>query len=74
MLEGDEPLQPVALLFILTMCMELLQAFANVMSVRWGWQGATTEGGYCTVQGKFAPSHLPILRSLDTHEAYFAVI
>jgi len=53
-LEEDEPLQPVALLFILAMCMELLQAFTNIMSVRWGWQGATTEGRYCTVQGKFA--------------------
>lgn len=49
-LAEDEPIQPVALLFILAMCMELVQAFANILSVRWAFQGATTEGGYCTAQ------------------------
>jgi len=52
MLADDAPTQPVALLFILAMCMELIQAFAGVMSVRWSWQGATTEGTYCTLQGE----------------------
>lgn len=32
------------------MCMELIQAFSNLMSVRWAFQGATTEGQYCTAQ------------------------
>ena len=50
-LAEDEPLQPVALLFVLAMSMELVQAFANVMNIRWSWQGAATEGTYCTTQG-----------------------
>lgn len=49
-LAEDEPFEPVALLFILAMCMELVQAFANIMSVRWAFQGATTQGNYCTAQ------------------------
>ncbi|KAF8310399.1 hypothetical protein DL93DRAFT_1652724 [Clavulina sp. PMI_390] len=49
-LRTDEPLQPVALLFILAMCMELIQSFANILSARWAFQGATTEGRYCTAQ------------------------
>jgi len=41
----DAPTQSVTLLFILAMCMD-------VMSVWWSWQGATTEGSYCTSQGE----------------------
>ena len=75
-LAEDEPIQPVALLFVLAMCMELVQAFANVMSIRWSWQGAATEGTYCTTQG--TPCfRLPILSHEDTsfdNVAYLAVL
>lgn len=49
-LAEDEPLQPVSILFLLVMFMELIQALGNVLSVRWAFQGATTEGHYCTAQ------------------------
>ncbi|KAF8305771.1 hypothetical protein DL93DRAFT_2089256 [Clavulina sp. PMI_390] len=49
-LPTDEPIQPVAALFLLAMCMELGQAVANIMSIRWAFQSATTEGHYCTAQ------------------------
>lgn len=49
-LAEDAPLEPVAFLFILAMCMELIQSFANILSVRWAFQGATTKGHYCTAQ------------------------
>lgn len=53
-LEDDQPLQPVALLFVLAMVMELIQAFANILSVRWAFEGSVTPGTYCTAQGGFA--------------------
>ena len=75
-LAEDGSTQPVALLFVLAMCMELVQAFANVMSIRWSWQGAATEGTYCTTQG--TPCfRLPILSHEDTsfdNVAYLAVL
>src|ERR1700733_12413970 len=73
-LAEDELIQPVALLFVLAMCMELVQAFANVMSVRWSWQGVATEGTYCTTQGTlFLPSHSVKETSFD-NVAYLAVL
>ena len=51
MLVEDGSTQPVALLFVLAMSMELVQAFASILSIRWSWQGAATEGTYCTAQG-----------------------
>lgn len=32
------------------MFMELIQSFANILSIPWAFQGVTTEGRYCTAQ------------------------
>lgn len=50
----DDRVQPVAVLFILAMIMELVQAFSLMLTARWPIDGATVEGNYCTAQGEFA--------------------
>lgn len=59
------PVQPVAILFILAMVMELVQAFSLMLTVKWPIYGAAVEGSYCGAQGgcEFDNERVVIARS-----------
>ncbi|KAF9510012.1 hypothetical protein BS47DRAFT_1396408 [Hydnum rufescens UP504] len=48
----DYSLQPVSLLFLVAifMDMQVIQAMGNILTARWAFNGKVTEGSYCTTQ------------------------
>ncbi|KAF8314363.1 uncharacterized protein EI90DRAFT_465085 [Cantharellus anzutake] len=48
--DPDSKLQPISVLFLCAIFLDVIQGISNILSVKWAFQGEITEGSYCTAQ------------------------